>query len=307
MGTVVISIDAELGWGFHDLQTLPERIEHARDGWQYLVDLLDEYDLPATWAVVGHLLLEECDGTHGDHPLGPDWFSRERTTWAQRPDLRFADGLVEAVRESGPDHEIGCHTFSHVEFGAPQTSAEVARAELAASQRAATARGIELSSLVFPRNSIGHRRELAAAGFDCYRGRTPNPDSPTRKLLDATDGTPTPRIVQPAVDDWGLVNLPASLHLFGFEGLARTLVEPVFGDPIVEHVERGLAAVADDDGVFHVWLHPSSVSDERDRSRIRQICERIDAYRPAVDVATMATVAEQIRAEEPRQRASGRP
>ncbi len=294
MGTVVISVDAELGWGFHDLEDLPDRIDNARQGWRDLLDILTQYDLPATWGIVGHLMLSECDGNHADHPLGPSWFRRERGVWADRPDVRFGNGLVEAVQQARPDHEIASHSFSHVDFGAPGTTDETVRAELRAAEDAAEALGVDLRSFIFPRNHVGHRRELADAGFDCYRGVVPRPAGRRRKLVSATAGSPTPKLVTPAVDEYGLVNIPASLHLFSFQGMTRALVQPVFGDPIVSHVERGLDAAAERDGIFHVWLHPSSIGSDRDRQRITEVCRRIHDRRDELDVLTMGEVADQV-------------
>jgi peptidoglycan/xylan/chitin deacetylase (PgdA/CDA1 family) len=56
----VISVDAELGWGFHDIDPPTSRVEAARTGWKRLAGLFNEYDVPATWAVVGR----QCDEQH---------------------------------------------------------------------------------------------------------------------------------------------------------------------------------------------------------------------------------------------------
>jgi len=75
MGTVVISVDAALGWSSIDRQTpRTRRADAARSGWRTLLDAFDEHELPATWAVVGHLLLDDCDGVHEHHPLAPARF-----------------------------------------------------------------------------------------------------------------------------------------------------------------------------------------------------------------------------------------
>ncbi len=292
MGTVVLSIDATLGWGVHDHADPPRRVEDGREGWRTLVDLLDTYGLPATWAIAGHLFLDDCDGKHTDHPRGPSWFDHEGTTWANRPELRFAPGLVQRIRESVPNHEIAAHGFSHVEFGHPETTTATARAELAACRRAAGAFDVDLSTFVFPRNSVGHRRELAAAGFNCYRGIIPSAKGHHRKLISAMIGSATPRLVTPAIDDWGLVNVPASLNLFSFDGIARVLLEPAFGDPVVTHVNHGLDELATSDRVFHLRMAPSSVRNERDIRRLRQVFARIDERSDEIDVATMGTVAD---------------
>ncbi|WP_255149584.1 polysaccharide deacetylase family protein [Halorarius halobius] len=291
MGSVVISVDAELGWGFHDLAKPPERrVESGRPGWRALLDLFDEFDVPATWAYVGHLLLEDCDGQHGDYPSG--WFTRERGEWSDRPDLRFGRELVKAVRAADADHELGCHTFSHVEFG--DASTELARAEVEASVALANAEDIDLASFVFPRNNVGHLDVLAEWGFTCYRGETPvaRTDSRLRRLLQATVGDWTPPLVEPRLDSYGMVNVPASLYLFSFEGRARSLVEPVFGDPVVRQACRGIDAAADGDGVLHLWLHPNNLVDDRDRDRMRAILEHVE--RRGVRVETMRGVAERV-------------
>lgn len=306
MGTVVLSIDAELSWGFHDKDTLPtERIASARTGWRSLLELCDEFDVPATWAVVGHLMLEECDGKHADHPAPPGWFDHEIGPDALPADWRFGRDLVEATADAAVDHDIGCHTFSHVEFGAQTTSRQLARAELAASIRAARDCGIEASSFVFPRNNVGNRQALAAYGIRCYRGNRPDGLKgsgvlrPLRKLARGTVQTRPPPLVQPRIDPFGLVNVPASLFLFGFEGRPRSVLERVVGDPIVRQAKLGIDAVADSEKLFHVWLHPNDLTDDRDIDRMRAIFQHIDRRRETHDlrVETMADVAEAALAE----------
>lgn len=292
MGTVILSIDAELGWGFHDLADPPrERVEAGRDGWNALLDLLEEYEVPATWAVVGHLFLDSCDGTHTLHPTPEGWFERERTEWATRPDLRYGTELVSSIDEAAVDHEIGCHTFSHVEFGAPSTTTEIAREELVASLEAAASRPPTpaMSSVVFPRNNVGHRDVLAEWGFTCYRGVSPA-NGIAHKISRATVGHPP--LVTPKLDEFGLVNIPASMYLYGFEGRPRRLVERAWDDPIVRAVDRGLDAVAETDRIFHIWLHPNNLVSEAERERLRRVLAAVARKRDdgEIQVETMRDV-----------------
>ncbi|MGM0605607.1 MAG: polysaccharide deacetylase family protein [Halobacteriota archaeon] len=304
MRALVLSIDAELGWGFHDLEQPPERrVSNARTGWSTLVDLLDAYDIPATWAIVGHLFLDECDGTHASHPLGPEWFDRERTEWADRCDLRFGSDLVDAVVDASADHEIACHTFSHVEFGDDRTTAAVARAELVASIRAARAYDVPFQSFVFPRNNVGHRDVLAEWGFSCYRGTQPRVGGRSsvarvvRKVAHST--VLAPPIVQPRIDRYGLVDIPASLFLFSFEGGPRDIATRVWADPVEKQVDRGIDRLAETDGVLHLWLHPNNVRSQADVDRLHGVFELIDRARSEqnIPVATMASVASSHRTE----------
>jgi len=298
-GTVVVSIDAELGWGHHDLPDPPAaRVEYARTGWIRTLALLDEYRIPATWAVVGHLFRDDCDGRHADHPAPDGWFARERCAWRDRPDLRFGRGLVERVADAAVAHELGCHTFSHVLFDDPATTPELARAELDASARAA---GRAFDSFVFPRNGVGHRDALADAGYACYRGPAPvEPFGAPGKLARALAAS-APPIVRPRVDEHGLVNVPASLFLYGFDGAARALLEPALGDPIVRRVRAGLDRLAASDGVLHLWFHPNNVRNDRHARRLRGVLAAVAARRDAGDVTveTMGAVARRVRERSP--------
>ncbi|WP_254764790.1 polysaccharide deacetylase family protein [Natrinema marinum] len=292
MGSVVISLDAELGWGFHDLPEPPaERIESGRRGWNSMLELLAEFDVPATWAVVGHLMLEDCDGVHTKHPAPEGWFERERTDWADREDLRFGRDLVSGILESDADHELASHSFSHVLFGRPETDRQLAVAELERSIEIAADWGQSIDSFIYPRNDIGHRDVLAEQGLTAYRGRSPTRDG-VRGVFDSTIRDRS-MLVEPTVDEHGLVNVPASMFLFGFEGRARTVAESIWEDPMVVLARRGIDEAARTDGLFHMWLHPNNLTHERDDRRMRAILSHLERRRSATDltVETMAAVA----------------
>lgn len=289
MGTVVISVDAELGWGHHDLSAPPpERVEYARTGWRRLAALHEEYQLPATWALVGHLLLDDCDGSHADHPTPEGWFARETGAWADRPDLRFGDGLVELLVAGDVEHELACHSFSHVVFDEPAVTAEVAAAELRACRTALSDHPVPVDafdSFVFPRNHPAHRGVLAREGFRYYRGRRPGAPprrrgvTPLSKAVAALASRPPP-LVTPQRDEFGLVNLPASMYLFGFEGVRRAVWTAVAGDPVVERARMGIERAAREGGVLHLWLHPNNIVSRADERRLRAI---YGSLRRAVD------------------------
>ncbi|WP_114576527.1 polysaccharide deacetylase family protein [Saliphagus sp. LR7] len=295
MGSLVISIDAELGWGFHDLADPPEsRVESGRRGWRRLLALLDRFDVPATWAVVSHLMLDRCDGRHADHPAPPGWFERERGAWADRPDLRFAPDLVAGILAADPDHELAAHSFSHVLFGDPETTPEIAREEYERSREIAARWGLVVDSFVYPRNDVGHLDVLADCGFRAYRGRSPTPEG-IRGVADAAIRDRS-SLVHPRIDEFGLVSIPASLFAFGFEGRLRSIAESVWTDPIVARARRGIDRAATDDGVFHLWLHPNNLRATRDDDRMAAILEYAAEVRAesALEIETMGEVADRV-------------
>lgn len=298
VGSMVISIDAELGWGFHDFETPPpDRLEAGRAGWRTLLDIFEAADVPATWAVVGHLFLEECDGIHADHPAPDGWFDRERGRWRDRPDLRFGADLVEEIVESSVAHEVASHSFSHVLFDEPMTTRDLARAEIQASKDAASPFGIDFDSFVFPRNGVGHLDALADAGFSSYRSDVLRPESrvgrSAAKLASVLDPGRI-ELVAPRVDESGLVDLPPSLYLFGFEGRARSLADRVGTDPIVRQATHAIDRASREGGIFHAWLHPNNIRSRSDADRIRSIVEYAAESRSegALRIETMSEIAE---------------
>lgn len=305
MGTVVLSLDAELAWGFHDVPGPPrQRFVEARDAWHRLLGMMDRYDTPATWSVVGHLFLDDCDGQHAGHPTPSGWFPCKPIAGTDGPTVWHGDGLLEAIRDAEQDHEIGCHTFSHVPFDESWVTRRIVDAELRASVESADQWGLpatELRSFTFPRNEVGFREVLADRGFTCYRGSQQSwwydslPDllRQAGKLLDLTTDRTTPPIVRPQLDEYGLVNIPASMYLFIFGGAGRTAVESVRSDPVVALAKRGIDLVADGDGIFHAWLHPNDYVGERDLERVESILSYVDRRRNDSDLAvrTMGAVA----------------
>ncbi|WP_132059363.1 polysaccharide deacetylase family protein [Halorussus amylolyticus] len=306
MGSVVLSLDAELAWGFHDHADLPdERVSSARESWLRLLELFDEFDVPATWAVVGHLMLDDCDGDHRDHPTEDGWFDRDPGTWERRDEEWYGSKLVDAIEGADADHEVGSHTFSHVEFG--HTTREIAAAEMREAVEIAEDRGLTVDSVVFPRNYVGHRDVLAAYGVKSYRGVQPRRWydrgllGSAAKLLGWPTGLVSPTLVTPEVDEYGLVNIPASLYLFCFEGRARSLVEGVTGDPVVTMAKRGIDRAASEEGVFHMWLHPNNLTDDRDFDRMRAILSHLAEVRDRtpLKVQTMGEIAADLKDDEP--------
>jgi peptidoglycan/xylan/chitin deacetylase (PgdA/CDA1 family) len=297
MGSVVISLDAELGWGFHDRDPVPaDRIRSARTAWRDLCRLFDRFDVPATWAVVGHLLLADCDAEHPGHPAGPRCCDGAPGAMAADEAWHGRD-LVERVLAADADHDLAGHGFTHVHFDHGLMRREFAAAELRAWGATAAAVDVSPGSFVFPVNRVGYRDLLVEHGFDAYRGRQPSRRGRVRKLSDALRACGTPPLVSPSVDEYGLVNVPASAYLFGFDGYARSAVEAVRGDPVVDRVERALAALDERGGVLHLWFHPHDLVRERDFERVRRVVEAVARARATTDVRveTMAAVADRVR------------
>lgn len=306
MGSFVVSLDAELAWGYHRYDDTPsERIGLGRDGWFRLIELFDQYQIPATWAVVGHLFHTSCEGHHPDHPVPEGWFAKDPGGVESKQGNWFGSELIRAIHEADVDHEIGCHSYSHVVFGDSETSPETAAAELRACKRLAAQEGIDLDSFTFPRNEVGHLKVLADHDFVAYRATKPagwfehTPLSKPAKLVHILTRARRAPLVTPTIEEEGMVAIPASLHLFTFEGAARRVVSPIISQPVVDIAKKTIDAATRQDGVFHLWFHPHAVSTPANAERVRLILSYARERSESLDFRTMGEIARERLAAEP--------
>lgn len=312
-GVFTISLDFELIWGTMDLrgpagfaaQCLVER-DIVLDR---LLSIFAEFDISATWLVVGHLFLDRCERVGGrKHPeivrpqhawLRDDWFAHDPDGAERDAPLFLGRSLVEKIRACPVPQEIGSHSFSHVIFGDPGCSEATARSEIAASVRAARELGVQLRSFSYPRNVVGFPKVLAEHGFACYRGpdpvwyHEPYVPGPLRRIghLASVLAVTTPPTVMPRRTEDGLIDLPGSMVYFPAHGVRRFI-------PMRTRVGRalkGLDAAVRTHRVFHLWMHPTNVADDVDGmlGGFRDIMRHAAALRDAgrLDILPMAAVA----------------
>jgi len=161
------SIDVELGAGLERSRSgQPRDPRQGRKALLRLLDLLADAGIPATFAFVGHLLLRQCEG----HPFlrtpSPKWFENDPCSSFPENDLWYAPDLVERVLQADVDHELACHSFSHISMADPRCTVEVARSELEACLEAAEPYGASMHTFVFPYNEVGHVGLITEYGFD---------------------------------------------------------------------------------------------------------------------------------------------
>lgn len=279
-GVFTLSLDFELIWGTLDLFG-PEKFRAACEIERAviidrLLDLFVEYEIPATWCILGHLFLDHCETEQGiKHPeiirpahawFNRDWFEHDPTGDECDSSIFFGRNLVEKIRACSVKQEIGCHSFSHVIFGDQGCSVETANSELAASVEAAKSLGIEMRSFAFPRNEVGHLAALRRYGFTFYRGPEPHwydraglPGIFKRlaHLLEVLISAEPP-VSLPERTGEGLWNVPGSMIYFPMHGLRRHI-------PVSFRVKRavkGLDAAARQNRIFHLWFHPTNLADQ---------------------------------------------
>lgn len=279
-GAVVVSLDFELSWGSHGLGGTPDVEEQRRENVVRLLDLFEDLDAPVTWAVVGHLFLDRCDGVHADMarpygPLGDTWYDVDPGTSLSADPSYYARDLVTQIRDSAVKHEIGTHTFSHILCD--QAGRDTVARELNYCQELASALGVDLRSLVFPQNRVGHLDAVSQAGIEVFRGvgretvlRHERVAGRYRKYARFLTQRPYRPVTPERVRD-GLWRLPGSMYL-PYNPLDPELNEFFPTHPRVTRAIKSITLAQERSGIFHLWAHPRNFDDRMFRD-LRAILE----------------------------------
>jgi peptidoglycan/xylan/chitin deacetylase (PgdA/CDA1 family) len=284
---VVISADLELAWAWRYVRHAADPLAFAearghqgRRNLAHVLDLCDQYGLPVTWAVVGHLFLDHCARspiqTHAELPRVEhfvnaywryqrgDWFDADPAcadVGEKRWPAWYGPDLIQSIVARPTRHEIGCHSFSHVPFSDEQCPPEVANAELQVSQRLASQQDMVLRSFVFPGNLAGNYASLRDAGFQAYRWHGPYElDVPRR-------------------DRFGLWQIPGGVWL----------EKPYATWTVAEYARllRSYVDIAIDRGlVCGLWFHPET-DPENVQELMPRVFEYLDSRSSALWVTTM--------------------
>lgn len=243
---VTISIDLELAWGNWDnlQQRHVDHIEQLdRQIVGRLVQLLDRYEIPVTWAFVA-ALLDPCSAKGqpgGEH-------------------LWYAPDVIERINNAAVKHDLGSHGGRHRYFDVLDVRG--ADEELAFARAIHEEHGLPFISFVFPRNKVAKTALLEKHGIRVYRGEDVawhqhirSRFEPAGRLANFVDkALPTaPHTVLPERSD-GLTNVPGSLLFFGREGLRRFVPT----GSMRRKLAKGMAAAVSSGRVFHLWFHPSN-------------------------------------------------
>lgn len=176
-----LSIDFELAWsrarrqdGLTSTQESISRGRKAKEAMPAVLDLADHYKIPITFAVVGHLALENCREHKEPPPFKPywlkeDWFKVDPKDGSSDRDLYFASDMIQSIIQSPVKHEIASHSFTHVNFGDDATTDEVAQYEVSESTKALKKFEPNLTTFVFPKNRPAFLDYLKESGFKVYR------------------------------------------------------------------------------------------------------------------------------------------
>jgi peptidoglycan/xylan/chitin deacetylase (PgdA/CDA1 family) len=275
-GIFTISIDYEFAWGYADHHLRHEdrtRILGEVKIVKRLLALFDKYDIPATWAIVGHLLEKNCSFFEGHlpHPEYPrpvhgrddaDWFSNHPGAGDISSPLWFDSlGLINEITESAVSHEIASHSYAHIMYGATDVNEGAVKSDIKNTERIHSENNLPMNTFIFPRNMEGFHDLLKEAGISYFRGTTKKWYSALPSVLKRLghyidNFLPISKTVLPKKHVSGLIDVPDSMLLIGRNGLRRIIPESI----TIQKAIKGLHHAAKHNRVFHLWFHPSNFS-----------------------------------------------
>ena len=250
-GGFVISADFELAWAWryskknkNPLEYGLKKARQSRENVPLLLEMFEKYDIPITWATVGHLFLESCyKGEHDWMAKIPnfddhwnfkegDWYDHDPYSNFKNSPEWYAPDLIEKILNSKVGHEIGCHSFSHLHFKNNICPSQVADDDIKACVDAAKKWNINLKSMVFPGGTNGNYKALAKYGFTNYR---------QNNKFD---------LFYPEIGEENMVRLPSS---FSIEDMGFNWSKEYYLYRYKKYIDKAIQTGT----VCHAWFHPS--------------------------------------------------
>jgi len=284
-GTLVISLDFELIWGVFDTVNIDSKMQYflnTRKVIPKILHLFKASSINATWATVGMLFNE-------------NWAEWERNIAEQKPDytnsilssyeygdaikskgyneLCFAPQLIiDIIKTSG--QEMATHTYSHYYCLENGQGPVAFRQDLEQAIKMANKFGVDMKSLVFPRNQIKQEYLSICAELGITNVRS-NPDSwywndtsksglLTKIARTADAYTSLGKKTYPISDLKIKLNLP-------LEQKASRFLRPVESQPKLRklklnRIKKEMTSAAKNSEIYHLWWHPHNFGDQPEES-----------------------------------------
>ena len=280
-GVFLLDIEVELAWGIIDEKINEAKVrDSSKKVRTYLDDiffLLEKYEIPVTWGLLGHIILEHCECTkgvpHSEMPrplykwIERDWYANDPCkNLTEEPAFYgrdITDRIIAHTSKTKIGHDIACHSFSHQLFGDHGCTEEVAEAEVERSIELIEENyGIKPKVFVFPRDYPGHLNVLERNGIIAFRGQIPHAITYMESGGGALNSirkytsmaayfasfyfTMPPPVVSPKKEH-GLINIPASMCYNKKPFIPQRLINI--------KAKKGIKRAIKERKIFHLYTH----------------------------------------------------
>jgi len=278
-GTLVISLDFELLWGMRDKETIKtygDNILGVRDAMPKMIELFNEFEINATFSIVGFLFAKSKNEILSYSPdIKPKYNNNNLSPYnlylnnigndESTDQYHYASSLIEELKKH-KNHEISTHTFSHfycLEKGPDVTDF---KRDLTSATNIAKKNDVVLKSIIFPRNQYGkdHLTTCVDLGINSFRG---NEDVWFHKSENREDETIFKRLFRLAD---AYINISGH-HCYSLDQINKTLPYNIpssrFLRPYnsklkildklkLKRIKKSMSYAAKNGLIYHLWWHP---------------------------------------------------
>jgi len=296
-GHFIISLDYEIHWGVFDKRSIEayrQNLENVGKVIDRLLEMSDKYGVKLTFSTVGFLFASDKSELLKFAPKNKPTYQEEKyspytiieTIGENEKEDPFHYGLsnVEKIKNNG-NHEIGTHTYCHYYCHEPGQTLEQFDDDINSAISIAKSKGIDLKSLVFPRNMIDTHKTndkpllevLKKHGITSFRGKENSfiynihttkfyknwLILKSLKFLDAYISVTGPNTydVLKLNKNSEVINLPSSRLLRAYSNKFKTF-EPLK----LKRIKRAMTHAAKKNEMFHLWWHPHNFGAQTDEN-----------------------------------------
>lgn len=279
-GKLVVSLDLELMWGVRDLVTTATYGQHISGVHTALPEILryfEIYKVKGTFAAVGFLFFQSKQELLGGLPMmNPQYNDCNLSPYGNYIDTmvgtsleedlyHFGAHLIEQIKNT-PGQEVGTHTFSHYYCLEPGQNIEEFKHDLDAALATAQKRGMQITSIIFPRNQVNesYLQVCENAGIITYRSNEESWIYRARNAKEETLLRRAFRLLDAYVNISGhhcytneymnkgaMVNIPASRFLRPYSQKLNWLESLR-----IKRIKDSMTYAAKHNLTYHLWWHP---------------------------------------------------
>lgn len=282
-GCLVISLDFEMMWGNLEHWSVEEygrtNVQNVRTVVNRLIDIFDKYQVHATFATVGMLMLHDKQELEKFNIIPPGYkntklspFEKSFISNIYDESLYFASDVVSKLKEA-PNIEIGTHTFSHYYCWEEGQTLEQFDNDIENAIKVADINGIKIHSIVFPRNNVSesYLKVCTKYGISSYRGNPAKLYDNKKgfagviqrilRLLDLYLNLGNKTSYVPQRKSAEMINIPASRFVRPYSKKLSWLDGLRF-----RRIRKEMIKAAKQNEVYHLWWHPHNFGADIDKN-----------------------------------------
>ena len=292
-----ISLDFELMWGVFekkDIKKYGKNIKGGNVAILKILELFNDYNIHATWAVVGMLYYDNLKKLVNDIPKNiPDYKDPNLSSYNHINTLNnslyleyySAKNLIKQINNT-KFQEIATHTFSHFYCLEKNFNLNSFNEDINLAIKKAKDEGIEVKSIIFPRNQYNEEVliECYQNGINAFRGNEKNflqkPRNQNKlnlfiriiRYLDSYFNI-TGFNIYDTIEKTSskLFDIPAS---YFFRPYGRiTFLEKLK----IIRIKKAMLSAAKNNKLFHIWWHPHNFGSNIENN-ILQLKEVLEYY-----------------------------